>query len=396
MSLDTIIPNTQEIDKFLEKLYFPLYFSKAVINHIKNFFRAILTKGFTGKIEDIAFISNKHRTTIGHFISHGVWDEKRIDVKIKSQSLNFILKTSQSINEPIFFIHDDTICKKSKPSSQANAPIQNSDYHFSHLEGKTVWGHQLLSTMIQCNGCTLTYDIQPYERGGKSKIDLVCDLASSLPPPPHKGYALFDSWFSCSKIINTYASKGYHSIGAIKTNRIIYPGGMRIKIKDFIEYIEITDVDLVTVNGSNYYVYRYEGAVNGVENTIVLLSWPEESFGDSKTLKAFLCTDVSLDSPTILVYYSKRWPIETFFQEQKQKLGLDKYQVRSFKGIKRMWLLQSLVHLFCTLGLGKPRKFTDGYHYMRNKEQKSNITWIYDLAKNSVPLEDIFQYLNIA
>ncbi len=34
------------------------------------------------------------------------------------------------------------------------------------------------------------------------------------------------------------------------------------------------DVRLVTVNSSKYWVYRYEGTSNGVENTVILFCWP--------------------------------------------------------------------------------------------------------------------------
>lgn len=79
-------------------------------------------------------------------------------------------------------------------------------------------------------------------------------------------------------------------------------------------HVHKADVDLVTVNSSNYYIYRYEGPLNDVENAAILLSWPAESFRNANTLKAFLCTDISLDNSTILQHYIKRWPIETFFQ----------------------------------------------------------------------------------
>ncbi|MCT4686581.1 hypothetical protein [Vallitalea sp.] len=47
---------------------------------------------------------------------------------------------------------------------------------------------------------------------------------------------------------------------------------------------------------------------------------------------------------------TNRWPIEVFFKQEKNQIGFDKYQIRSIKGIKRLWLLLSLVHLFCTIG----------------------------------------------
>ncbi|HCY36688.1 MAG TPA: hypothetical protein DHV24_06070 [Candidatus Margulisbacteria bacterium] len=38
------------------------------------------------------------------------------------------------------------------------------------------------------------------------------------------------------------------------------------------------------------------------------MCWPKDNFKGKKAPHAFLCTDVELDTLTILEYYSKRWP----------------------------------------------------------------------------------------
>jgi IS4 transposase len=95
----------------------------------------------------------------------------------------------------------------------------------------------------------------------------------------------------------------------------------------------------VTVNNVTYLVYRYEGSLKGLDNAVVLLCWPEKAFKQPNALHAFLCTDVELDTQTILDRYSTRWPIEIFFRESKNNLGLKGYQVRSSQSIDRLLLL---------------------------------------------------------
>jgi hypothetical protein len=63
-------------------------------------------------------------------------------------------------------------------------------------------------------------------------------------------------------------------------------------------------------------------------------------------LRAFISTDVSLETSTILEYYSCRWCIETFFAQSKDSLGFGKYQIRSAKGIKRFLLIISLASFY--------------------------------------------------
>lgn len=60
-----------------------------------------------------------------------------------------------------------------------------------------------------------------------SKIDIVQSIAKELPVPPVMSYFLCDCWYVSEKIINTFAQRGFHTIGALKTNRLLYPSGMK-------------------------------------------------------------------------------------------------------------------------------------------------------------------------
>lgn len=42
-------------------------------------------------------------------------------------------------------------------------------------------------------------------------------------------------------VFDKYLKKGYHLIGALKTNRVTYPKRIGIQIKQFAQYIEKND-----------------------------------------------------------------------------------------------------------------------------------------------------------
>lgn len=264
-------------------------------------------------------------------------------------------------------IRDDTVCNKTKPSSQAQHTIEHRQiFIFSHLEGKSVWGHQVQATLVQCGEHSLIYEIDRYDKTKQSKIDDACNLTKTMPIPPKSGYALVDSWYTCPKLINAYAAKGYQLIGALKTNRILYPQGIRVSSRYLASYVTQKEVRLVAVNGSSYWVYRYEGVLNGVENAVVLFCWPKEAFQKPKTLHVFLCMDVSLETHTILNYYSRRWSIEIFFRQSKGNLGFNKYQV----------VLIAFTHMYCTIGLHQPLLFGNGLRKVRKAVKGQYIQWI--------------------
>ena len=94
-------------------------------------------------------------------------------------------------------------------------------------------------------------------------------------------------------------------------------------------------------------------------------------------------------------YYSKRWPIEIFFKQTKNNLGLNSYQVRSTKSIDRILLLISLTYIFCTLQKDADDSFSKVLIICRNRVKKDNIQWIYDCAKRNIPIETIFKTMKI-
>ena len=216
--------------------------------------------------------------------------------------------------KPVFCIVDDTIASKTKPSSRALHPIEDAYFHQSHLKGKQDYGHQAVAVMLSCNGIVLNYAFVMYNKS-ISKIDIVENIAKELPVPPVMSYFLCDCWYTSEKIINTFAGRGFHTIGALKTNRMLYPFGFKKKLNEFAALLSTTrsHFHLVTVKKQKYYVYRYEGNLNGIENAVVLLSYPEKAFGNPRALRAFLSTDVSLSVNETLSYYVYRWSYRDIF-----------------------------------------------------------------------------------
>ena len=136
---------------------------------------------------------------------------------------------------------------------------------------------------------------------------------------------------------------------------------------------------LVTVKGNQYCVYRYEGNLKGIENAVVLLSYPKNAFGNEKALKVFISTNVSLSTEQILGFYVVRWEIEVYFRDCKNKLAIDKYQIRSSKGIKHLWVIYSLAYNIVCME-SDTYNFSAGYHILRNQMCIERVSYIFDYA----------------
>ena len=291
---------------------------------------------------------------------------------------------------PIYCIVDDTIASKTKPSSRALHPIEDAYFHQSHLKKKQDYGHQAVGMMLSCNGIVLNYAMVLYDKS-RTKIQIACDIAAELPEAPVPSFFLCNCWYSCAKVMDAFLTKGFYTIGALKTNRLIFPAGIKRKISQFDPFIHKTDpnVSLATVGKRQYYVYRYEGNLKDLEDVVVLISFPKEAFGVPCALRAFICTDAAFTTQEILDSYLVRWSIEVFFCQAKQNLALDQYQIRSALGIRRFWVLMSTAHLFSCIGSGQILPFHEGFAVMQKAITTERISFIYHCGFSRVPLAHV-------
>ncbi|MDO4945738.1 MAG: transposase [Ruminococcus sp.] len=353
------------------------------LQHIISIIIAIFCLGYKGKTVNFELYSDCHRTTISRFLRDEKWDDTPLAAAMKTLVISIVYDESRSTGKPVLVIIDDTISSKTKPSSRAKHPIEGAYFHFSHLKKKQDYGHQAVAVLLSCNGITLEYTIEMYDKT-VSKIGLVERIAGELPDASNGGYLLCDSWYVCRDVIESFAAKGFCTIGALKTNRVVYPDGAKMNVADYARLLSDeygkTLFDLVTVRKQKYYVYRYEGRMNGIQNGVVLLTYPVGAFGKESALRAFISTDSGLSTEEILELYVHRWEIEVFFRTVKNKLAFDKYQIRSAVGVRRFWLLTSLAYLLACLE-SDTYDFDDGYHRLSAVLQREHIGYLYELAR---------------
>ena len=365
-------------------------FKYTVVKHIVAMLIAVFSFGYKGKTVQFAQASSCHRTTVAHFLNKGKWDSDLLETLLKRSVVQTIYEEARRTGKPIHCFVDDTISSKTKPSSQALHPIQDAYFHQSHLKKKKDYGHQAVAVMLSCNGITLNYAIVMYDKT-KSKIQIVQEIASELPVAPVPSFFLCDSWYTCSKVVAAFRQKGFHTIGAIKTNRLVALEGGSLQIGQLATALHLAgmNADLVTVGKRKFFVYSCIVEIENIGKAVVLLSYPREAFGNPSALRAFVCTDCSLSIMEVLNYYVVRWNIEVFFRSAKQKLAFDKYQIRSSTGIKRFWLIMSLAHFLCCVGTGQVLSFEDGYAHFQSQLRRERAEFIYRCGYAHIPFEDV-------
>ncbi|WP_369795766.1 IS701 family transposase [Anoxybacillus sp. KU2-6(11)] len=280
------------------------------------------------------------------FFTKNPWEEETLLHKLQQWVLHRVECSAKRENQPIFVSIDDTICQKTKPSSRATHTIQGCDWHYSHTNKKSVWGHSLVWLMVHTMTQAFPFAFRLYDKtAGKSKGELAMEMLSSLDVS-RPVYVLMDSWYPSQTLVEACLKKGFHVIAMLKTNRILYPKGTAIQAKELAKSIEPRDTRLVTVGKERYRVYRYEGALNGLKDAVVLLAWKADQPMTSEHLHFVLSTDRKLSDEDILNYYAERWSIECFFRQAKDQLKLDGYRVRHVRAVKRYWILVQLTYVY--------------------------------------------------
>ena len=138
-------------------------------------------KGHSGKMSDYGECGPAHRTTYGHFLAKGKWDDKRLEETQKRESFQTVSELSRRDGTPLFISIDDTVLPKTVPSSKAKRPTQGAGWHYSHLEGKVVYGHQVHAAIVGTGDTSLCYSLKRCCPENGTKIDMTLEILRSLP-----------------------------------------------------------------------------------------------------------------------------------------------------------------------------------------------------------------------
>ena len=89
--------------------------------------------------------------------------------------------------------------------------------------------------------------------------------------------------------------------------------------------------------------------LKGIGKVRIVISYDKEDFSEDP---AYFATDqIRWEATRILKTYRNRSKIETFFRDTKQNLGLEDYQLRDLRGIKRHWYLIFLAYSLLVSGM---------------------------------------------
>lgn len=151
-------------------------------------------------------------------------------------------------------------------------------------------GIRLQTARCDCKhrqSCTLLQSTCYYPEHG-SKVNITLNAIDALSEAEYSVYVLMDGWYTNAQVWNKCITKKCHLTGAMKSNRILYPNGIRISARVYVATRTQGQFHLVTMKGQEYFVHRYDCPLSKLKRAVVLLTYPKEKFEVCNTLKVFL------------------------------------------------------------------------------------------------------------
>lgn len=402
-SINHSISINDELYNYLNDVNYGI--SKPQFHHITTIINGLINLDGTKSLLKISehTLTAKSSSSIYRFLSHSKWDDSLID----RNRVNYLKLHFDKIIKPKsvgFLVIDDTV----NPKEQAKK-MQGLSYNYCHTEGKNLWPHCVVTSNFVAGNMSIPLNYKPYlskenckihDKTFMGKSDIALDFINSFEKPSNcdKIYCLVDSWYTSEKLINGCFIKGFNLIGALKSNRKISPLGITMQIKEFAKYINPATLDVVTIKGTDYRVYKYEGKVSKIENALALICY--EVDGDSfKDPVYLMSTDIELSSETIIKCYLNRWSIETNYKYFKSHLGFDEYKVQGIFPIERYFLLTFLainfLEIYRLYHLKELETIGDAIRSVKILSAKDLVRFVYEQAKNNIPIETVFAKLKL-
>jgi hypothetical protein len=199
----------------------------------------------------------------------------------------------------------------------------------------------------------------------RTKIDLGIELIEAAIW--HKlrfSVLLFDDWYLAEELIQVAKRRRKDWISILKKNRNLETNsfalkdasvqpirweGPHIAVQDWVPLIPANAYREVKVNGRSYWTFTISVRIPSLGKVRIVISYEQADL--SGTFVTLVTNRVDWSAQKIIATYLLRWPIETFYQDGKEHLGLDEYRMRDANAIGKHWCLvftaYSFLHLDC-------------------------------------------------
>jgi hypothetical protein len=307
---------------------------------------------------------------------------------------------------------DDSVHTKPKGRKMAGL-----GWHYASTERRVVPGHCLFTGLYQLLGRRCPLQPRLYsqksvcEQEGRpflSKIDLaVQEIEAFEPVEGTHTHLLIDSWFHCKQVRRAAQKRGWDVSGGLKSNRklrLCAADGTRIwmAFSDYAAQLQPEDWQAAVwpsqQGGQELYVHAVRTRIRKLGPTLVLITC-QDPHNLGRSLRYWGSTLLEADAQTAINVLAIRWSIEVLFEDDKDLLGTDHYQLMSTQAILRFWTLVACLGAFldeqCALQDDDLSTWGDARRALRKEHQRNLLAWLEDRIKTGFTTQQIGTQLGL-
>jgi SRSO17 transposase len=327
-------------------------FSRPQSRHFANYLTGLMVcaKRTVKGIND-SFPAHLDQSAMNNFITDSTWSDDELD-EARHELINTRLKELGF--EGGVLIVDDTIAHKT------GKKMEGVGIHFDVSESRYTLGHQLVTTHYARGWASVPLDFEIYIRrdkageGFKTKLDLAKELIQKAVDR-HMPFScvVFDAWYFNHEMTSFIEELRKDWVASCKGNRHIRVGRRKVRLSEWANGLPkhlFRPMKFKRADGSTKIYYVYEKVVTFAKHRQKVKVFV--TYEDLDGEPSFFCTNrLDWGKGKALRRYAKRWEIDAFYRDAKQNLGLEEYELRKLRGVRRHLTMVFIAHALLELGL---------------------------------------------
>lgn len=385
-----------------------LFGNKRQFRHFQNYLTG-LTVLSNKSMANIArcTLNSADKTNLSRFLSETDWS----DEKVNDRRIAHLLDQTESVrkkSEESRLVLDDTLCE------HVGSLFEYVDRHYNHGDVSYPLAHNLVTSHFVSGSVRFPVDLRQYRRyeemtewerfvqkhypdraiptQKKERTKFHKEVDGELLKDPdfqvlHARFqtkialgieliqkaverqlpfdtVLFDGWYLAPDVVQELESQHKNWISMLKKNRKLETNsftlkdaegkpvsfdGPHIKVEELVPLIPHSAFQKVEIDQKSYWCFTLAVHIPELGKVRIVISF--ENADLTGTFVTLITNRVDWNASKIIRVYLQRWPIETFYQDSKQLLGMNEYRMRSAEAIRKHWCLvfvaYSFLHLDC-------------------------------------------------
>jgi hypothetical protein len=403
-------------------------------------------------------LDSADKTNLSRFFSEAPW----FQAQVNERRLSYLQEQTQKVRRPAaesLLVFDDTLCE------HVGSLFEYVDRHYNHADDTYPLAHNPVTSHFVSGPVRFPVDLRLYRRYEelthweefvhkhfpgreipkkrkermrlhkevdptllqdpefaalheqfRTKIDLAIEL---LEAAVQRGLAfatvVFDGWYLSPALVQAAQRLGKDWISLLKKNRNLETNsfvlkdadgkripleGPHITVEKLVPLIPAAAYREVQVKDKSYWTFTRTVRIPGLGQVRLVISF--ETADLTGTYIVLVSNRADWTAQRMIATYLQRWPIETFYQDGKEHLGLDEYRMRSAEAIGKHWCLvfvaYSLLHLDCLppspTKRGLPIK-TIGEACRQQAQAliEALLLWVHERLQHGQKPDEVFAYL---